>query len=164
MYVDGVSYMLQSLPAELDEPELMVLRRSLPPPLLAGGSCQVVLGASGQPAHPPSTGRSILRRAVQALVIQVILVAQVLLPYLMSLARLAMETERKYKVTEKFIISTIGLADFCGRQSINITEAIRRMGGPRSQQALVGWMLEDISSGVSDGIGEGLARLGAKDR
>lgn len=163
-FLDGAEYILKALPDDLSEQEIDRLRASTPLNFLPSPSSDpnerlfYPYRRAGQP-------RSALHRAVQALVIQVFILIQLALPYIVLLLRLAARTEREYKVSQNVVSVGIGLANTIGSNGMRLTSSVCNMGDGKVGQTLgdvVAWTVEGLTGGLTEGVGEGLAIMGAK--
>ena len=161
VFIDGVAYLLQGLPNDLDANEVDQVRRALPPSLqVADASTARLHLKSGSDGS--KSGRSFLHRTVHLLVSNLILILGVLLPYLVLLFRLLARTERRYKVSEKIVGYGLDMANSVGQQSLSMGEVMCKANNGQLGRAVIGglvWFVEGVSKGVSDGVGDGLMMM-----
>lgn len=170
-FVDGLSYLLKALPTNLDVYESEQIRSSLPSYLHSNmpdyGPARTE-AVPGDPYHqhyhhhhqpPGHDHRSLLHRSVQHLVVNIFLFTHFILPYLIHLVKSLAVVERRYKVSETVVGHGVTLASAAGRQCSHLAGAVLNMNDGRVGQGLsrvVAWMVEEVTRGISDGVGEGL--------
>lgn len=164
-FVDGLTYLLRSLPANLDIYETEKIRSALPPQLydklnnpmdLGSGQADAMRGDNQQNSHHD---RSLIRRIVQLVVVYMFLFAHFILPYLVLLVRSAASIERRYKVSETVMGHGMNLATAAGRQCSQLAGVVLNLNDGRVGQGVsrvVAWTVEEVTRGISDGVGEGL--------
>lgn len=162
-YLDGVAYLLRGLPRDLDETEVSVLSRALPS-TVAG----VQPNARGQLAFPQyaSDGDmkpSMLHNTTRMVVTRTIVWFCILWPYILFLLKWLAAYERKHRISDQVVAQGRALATACGRWTVGMSEAIVSKGDGRVGQALadaVAWTVHDMVAGVSEGVQDGLSRVG----
>lgn len=179
-YVQGLAWLLQGLPQDLDEQERQDLTRSMPSHLLQGGEMDRNRGHRrlGAPSSSSQrTGkrrsrrsdddsRSFIQRAIAALIVQLIGPMQILWAYLLTLLSHAVYLERKYKVTEHVVKHSGELGYTMGKNGVKLSGVIYHNGGARVGAVLtdaVAYVADGVVKGVSDGIREACLEL-EKDR
>ncbi|KAJ4270007.1 hypothetical protein NW762_001680 [Fusarium torreyae] len=163
-FVDGVTYLLKALPQNLDDGEMKRIQCALPDKVNQPNLSLTRAGADSS-RITPSQPRSILHRGVQMTVVNLIFFLSFLMPYLLLLARSAARLERKYKVSETIVGHGVDLVNSIGKQSASLTEAIGQMNDGKVAQALLEvfvWMVDGVTQGISDGLGEGLSMVGSR--
>lgn len=188
-YVQGLAWLLQGLPQDLDEQERQDLTRSMPPHLLSGSEMDRNRGhrrlglpsSSSQQTggrkrrrrqrrsgggyyddNDDDDGRSFIQRAVAALIVQLIGPMQILWAYLLTLLGHAIYLERKYKVTEHVVKHSGELGYTMGKNGVKLSGAIYRNGGARVGAVLtdaVAYVADGVVKGLSDGIREACLEL-----
>ncbi|KAH6980588.1 hypothetical protein BKA56DRAFT_685336 [Ilyonectria sp. MPI-CAGE-AT-0026] len=149
-FINSVIYLLNALPQDLDVCELRRIQSALPEDVT-----YLDLGAL----------RSILHRAVQMTVVNLISFLTYLMPYLMYLLGYAARIERKYKISEIVVGHRLDFVNSIGKQSVSLTETICQMNDGKVGQALLEafiWTVDGFAQGISDGLGEGLSIVGAR--
>jgi hypothetical protein len=105
-YIDGVAYMLKGLPRDLDETEVSVLRRSMPPAL--GDTTPLALEG---PEPSAWTERPTSRNLVHSTCLFILVYASAcmrwLMPYVLLFFSELMRYEREYKVSENILGTTV---------------------------------------------------------
>lgn len=148
-YITGVGYLLEGLPRDLDDNEVMLLQRSLPAPLAelldfrsdgaAGVANRGCRGQQQQHRRPPAQ-----RNLVHVVVLNVLMWAQAwicwLLPHVLFLMGETMRLEREYNVTQ----TLLGIATMW-------FNAIRSMSDGMAGQ-FVGDVFQYTTKGVEDAL------------
>ncbi|KAJ9138926.1 hypothetical protein NKR23_g8229 [Pleurostoma richardsiae] len=161
-YIDGVSFLLKGLPRDLDESEMIALGSSLPTTF---GSMSATGGLPNSASSQAYGERNVLHRSIQTVVVKLFVLLHLIMPYVIFLLRQLAQLERKYKVSENVVGQTIELANAFGRCSVSLSGTIYNMSDGKVGQALANvfaWAIEGVAGGISDGVGEGLARVGAR--
>lgn len=171
-FVDGLTYLLRGLPSDLDVFETEQIRSALPTQLGAAAAIdrnqqrtefdghtasQYGLGLSQH--HRRHDDRSLVHRAVRLLVVNLFIVAHLILPYMILLFKAAASAERRYRVSETLVGHGINLAGSAGRRCSQLAGAVMGMNEGRVGRGLskaVAWTVEEVTRGISDGVGEGL--------
>lgn len=176
-YVQGLAWLLQGLPQDLDEIERADLRRAIPPQLVGcetdqhriggGGPNSRRLGApsQGRGDDAGTDGRSFIRRVIAALIVQIFVPLQWLWACFVALLARAVYLERKYQVAELVLKHSGELGYTMGRSSVRLSGMIYNHGGARVGAVLtdaVAYVAEGVFKGVSDGLRE--ACLALKER
>lgn len=167
-YVDGVTYLLRGLPADLDEYEADLIRAALPPQL---ASREVMVSRSGAatPLAGPGFPKSLVHRLVQVTVLNLFLLAHFLLPYIITILKSAAKVERKYKISEMIVGHGMNCFNAAGKHCGRLAEVVlstNNTGDGRPEPGVSGtfsWAVEEITRGISDGVGEGLIVTRLKD-
>lgn len=160
-YIDGLAYLLRGLPQDLDEYEAEQVCAALPvsvshrrvDSLTQGRQGALLTDTGGEP------GRSLLHRAVQRVVVSIIFIIHVILPYLMQVFKFGARMERKYKVSERVVGHGMDFANMVGKQSVSVTDGVYKMNDGRIGRGVsdvAAWILDGITRGISDGVGEGM--------
>lgn len=159
-FLDGTEYLLKALPEDLSPQEVDRLRASLPASIRPSPSAN---NARHDLRRTNGHGKSILHRSVQAAVVQIFILIQLAMPYIIILLRLAARTEREYKVSQNLVNAGIGLANAIGAGGVRITGSLCQFGDGRMGQLLVdtaAWAVEGFTNGLTEGVGEGLVLVG----
>jgi len=155
-YVDGVTYLLRGLPTDLDEYEADLIRSALPSRCAAQ---EVVLSRSGVATPMPGSGlpKSLVHRLVQMIVLNLFLLMHFLLPYIITIFKSAAKVERKYKISETIVGHGMDCFNAAGRHFGRVAEVVLSDGRPeQGASGTFSWAVEEITRGISDGVGEGL--------
>ena len=166
-YVQGVAWLIHGLPEDLDQHERTELMRSMPPALLnAAYETRPSASRLSYPLAPyhrrlsSSDHRTLVHRAVQAFVAQLVVPLQILWSCLVLLLGHAAQLERRYKVAEQVVKHSGELGYTVGRRGVRLSETIYSNGGARVGQLVtstVTYTVEGLVKGISDGIREARA-------
>jgi hypothetical protein len=108
------------------------------------------------------TQPSVLHRTLATSIINFFILIQFLLPYIKVLLRAAYEYERNHRISEKVLASSIETVDGLGRIGMRGGGAIWSSGFVLGVGELVNWIVDGVSGGIQEGLGEGMARVGVK--
>ncbi|KAK3943879.1 hypothetical protein QBC46DRAFT_376517 [Diplogelasinospora grovesii] len=150
-YLDGVSYLLKGLPANLEEVEVTRLRNSLPPSLRHTDRPEYK-GSNGVDGYVGGEGReekgrkNVVHRGVLFILVCLLAWVRWIAPYFFSFVSEMMRYEREYKVSNNIFGTT--MAGF----SVGV-EAIRKLGDGVAGQLLAG-ALDYTATGVSGALRE----------
>ncbi|KAJ4412420.1 hypothetical protein N0V82_008815 [Gnomoniopsis sp. IMI 355080] len=176
-YVQGLAWLLQGLPQDLDDQERQDLTRSMPPPLLGeihGANNINYRGHRGRrlrgylpdddaaAAYGDDDGRSFIQRIVAALIVQLVVPMQLLWACLIALLGHAVYLERKYKVTEHVVKHSGELGYTMGKNGVKLSGVIYHNGGARVGAVVtdaVAYVADGVVKGISDGIREACLEL-----
>ncbi|KAI5921586.1 hypothetical protein F4810DRAFT_677758 [Camillea tinctor] len=155
-YIDGVAYILKSLPDDLDDHESRVIRQALPRSCAPGSrALESPTHAVWQPPPSPDPGsRTLLRRGVAALVSSLVALLHVLLSLAVVLVRVGAQCERQYRISQHLV--SWGFA--VGHHGVVLSGKICAMSDGRVGRALAelaAWTVENVTAGIQDGIGQG---------
>lgn len=153
LYLHGLTYLLRGLPGDLTQEEQLSIQGSLPRKLLISQELDTSNHSSQANLYPTNTPPppSILHKILASTIVQLFIIVQVLLPYLKILLRTAYEYERTHHISEKVLKSSVEVADNVGKG---------RVGQALNDAA--SWLIEGITGGIHEGVGEGLNIIGAK--
>lgn len=107
-----------------------------------------------------------LHRSVQLVVVQFILFLHFILPYLLLFLKAVVTIERRFKVSEAVVGHSINLASAFGRQCTHIVDIVVKANEGKVGQGLssvVAWTVEEVTRGISDGVGEGMVVTRLRD-
>lgn len=152
-YVQGLAWLIQGLPHDLNASERNDLMRAMPGTLLDEMSHRTGgrrLGPSRRGATAPED-RSLIQRVVAAMVVRLVGPLQFLWAYLIMLLTLAAQMERKYKVTQLVVKHSGELGYTVGKRGVKLSGAIYKNGGAR-----VGAVVTDAAAYVADGLVKGI--------
>lgn len=117
------------------------------------------------PIQGPESKPSVLHRLTAAGFLQAFILIQFLLPYVKLFLMQAFEYERKHRISERVVRSSIDTVDGFGRKTGDITSAIYSMNNGKVGQAInecAVWWVRGLTGGIHQGIGEGIAVLRAE--
>lgn len=158
LFIDGVGYLLEALPADLTDEEARSLYDRLPGPVKPNVDNTPRSPSPGSYTPPPSY----LHRMIATAIVYGFIVAQLVLPYARMLLNTIYTYERRHRVTERAFAAALQLADGVGKGAGNIEPALTRLGDGRvlpRVYSLTAWTMESIAGGVYDGVSKGIAGL-----
>lgn len=167
-YVQGLAWLLQGLPQELDDQERRDLVRAMPPRLLGEmdrtrGHHRRRGGLSSRSTGTTHGGRrSFIQRIVAALIVRLVVPMQFLWAYLMALLGHAIYLERKYKVTEHVVKHSGAFGYTMGKNGVRLSGVIYNNGGARVGAVItdtVTYVADGVFKGISDGVREACLEL-----
>ncbi|KAF2215934.1 hypothetical protein CERZMDRAFT_94321 [Cercospora zeae-maydis SCOH1-5] len=169
-YISGVACLLHGLPSELSEEELQNLREALAPwlkaDIITGGQLAVrSKGDNNDVSLRPAAQRSTLQNWVAMFTLYMFLAASFLLPYLQYLLREAYQFDRKHKISDKLLSRGIDTAAAMRRRTLIIASQVCSMNDGKVGEQLKDvsvYLVQGVSAGVYDGIGEGMQVLGLR--
>jgi hypothetical protein len=146
LYIHALTYLLRGLPSDLTPEEQLSIHSALPLAIPLHSS------ASGSPAPPEP---SLLHRTLASIIVQLFVFIQFLLPYIRWLVSTAYEYEREHKIGER--VWREGMEK--GKSGVETAATLLAMGDGRVGKAAM-WVVEGVTGGVHEGLGEGMAVLG----
>lgn len=152
LYIHSLTYLLRALPEDLTAEEEVSVRGALPMALLS----------HTEPPPRPASEPSLLHRTLASTIVQLFILLQFVLPYLKYLLTAAYRYEREHKIAEKVLRQGVDAVDMLGRQSVQFTAAIYEIGEGRVGQVIgdgVKWVVDGVTGGIHEGVGEGMVRL-----
>jgi hypothetical protein len=153
------------LPEDLSAEEKMGVRGALPPGIVESQHLNSV-GHNGP--HSSSIDQpSLLHRTLATTIIQLFILVQFILPYLKYWLKAAYQYDREHKISEKVLSQSIETVDSLGKTGLNLTGAIYGMGDGRVGQIITdtaAWLVEGVTGGIHEGVGEGMVIIGATPR
>jgi hypothetical protein len=170
LYIHALTYLLRGLPTDLTTEEGLSIRSALPPGIATPtrlefdgiemssyhGSKNVLRRGTKQ-SQP-----SVLHRTLATSIINFFILIQFLLPYIKALLQAAYEYERTHHISEKVLASSIDTVDGLGRMGLRGGGAIWGSGLALGVGEAVNWIVEGVSGGIQEGLGEGMARVGVR--
>jgi len=170
LYIHALTYLLRGLPTDLTTEEGLSVRSALPPGIAAPIRLEIDgvemssyrgsknrLGRSTNKSQP-----SFLHRTLATSIINFFILVQFLLPYIKVLLRAAYEYERTHHISEKVLASSIETVDGLGRMGMRGGGVIWGSGLALGVGEAVNWIVEGVSGGIQEGLGEGMARVGVR--
>ncbi|KAF2238236.1 hypothetical protein EV356DRAFT_301767 [Viridothelium virens] len=171
LYVDGLTYLLRALPEDLTAEEYLRIRAALP---IKARGCRLTLISQDQslvarpeevaPVKASSEDVSAIHRFFAFVTIQFFLIIHYLLPYVKLLLAFMYRYERENRVCERVVRSTLDAIDSVGQRSIEMVGAVCKLNDGKVGQAMQefgSWWIQGMAGGLHEGIGEGLAIVGA---
>ena len=157
LYVHALVYLIQALPSDLCDAEIVCIDDAL-----SHG-----LQRSRQHNPPPSQIHqhrpSFLRRFLASAIIQLFVLFQLLLPYIRYLLHTAYRFERTHQISEKVFATSIKTGERFGRLWWDIIQGLSKLPDEKLAAMLASillWWVQGISGGIQEGIGEGLSIIG----
>lgn len=160
LYLDAVSYLLQGLPSNLSDQEILHIQKAIPSEVKAvqpPGSDQIrSILQQHQPLKPPS----MLHRSLASAIILLCVILKLFLPYLKYLVQTAYRYDREYKVREKIFATGMQATNTLGKRA---TEVVSTALGSELVMETVGYCVEGICGGVTEGLGEGMKAIEGRE-
>ena len=157
-YLDGLDYLLRSLPPDLDVSESEQIKAALRTKLARRDGPRSMSGAS-TPDLETARPKSPLHRLVQLYVLYVIIMIRFIMPYVVVIFKAAASVERKYKLSEAIIGHGLSCFNALGRYCARVTQIFLTANGGkvgRRVSSSFEWTVEEVTRGISDGVGQGL--------
>ena len=171
LYVDGLTYLLRALPEDLTEEERFNIRAALPAKVanhevtIIGLDPNPTKGSQDIPLHEENNQDvSVVHRFFAFITIQFFLIVHYLLPYLKLFMGQVYRYERKHHISERVVRSSMDTIDSVGQRSIRMADAVCRLNDGKIGNAMHefgSWWIQGMAGGLHEGIGEGLAIVGA---
>lgn len=164
LYVHALGYLLQGLPQNLSEAEAKSLQASIPPSLQIDDTRR-----DGQPSPRTTAGPpppSLLHRLLASGIVHLFVFFSFIVPYIKLVLRGAYRYERTHRVSERVFAAGLDLMDQVGQTGFGIAGIVMQIGNGKVGSLMAGtcaWWIEGISGGIHDGVGEGMARMGARE-
>ncbi|RDW79431.1 hypothetical protein BP6252_04069 [Coleophoma cylindrospora] len=167
LYVHAITYFLRALPTDLTTEEQLSIRSALPEGVVEplnismNAGSGYIQGASGRNEPEPS----LLHKTLAATIIQLFLFFQFVLPYFRLFITSAYQYDRTHKISERLFSQGIETVDSLGKGGLTLTSAIYNMGDGKVGQVIndtAAWLIDGVSGGIHDGVGEGLVIMGAR--
>lgn len=151
-YINSLTYLLQALPSDLNEVEILYLRQSFPKALQTNQYDPPTHLQSKRGPH----SRSALHRILAALILQTFILVHILLPYLKAFLQSVHRYDRKHRVSERTIATIIDTGHRFRKRGVNIACLLLsiKIG---ALGVLLSWLVEGISGGVYEGVEEGMS-------
>jgi hypothetical protein len=168
LYIHALTYLIRGLPTDLTTEEGLSVRSALPPGIVAPLRIELTgMEASSFHNSKDGIGRgtketqpSVLHRTLATSIVNIFILIQFLLPYIKVVLRAAYEYERSHRISEKVLASSIGTVDGLGRIGMRGGGAIWSSGFVLGVGEVVNWIVDGVSGGIQEGLGEGMARVG----
>jgi hypothetical protein len=170
LYLDGVEYILRGLPNNLSLEETASLRCAVPTAIVPASIDDKALvhpshHAASSSATAPPQNFSLLRRATANLIFYLFLLASFILPYIQFLLQQAYRYDRQHKVSDRLIAQGVATANEVGRQTVTLANSVCALSDGQvgiAAKEMGMWWMQGVSSGVYDGVGEGMQVLGLR--
>ncbi|OQO06678.1 hypothetical protein B0A48_08465 [Cryoendolithus antarcticus] len=163
LYIDGVGYLLRSLPESLTFEEEVALRAALPN-CLAGNSIRSEQSGLQDRSHPrqTTTRKPLLHRAAATSALYTILALSVVIPCVQSVCSQAYTIDRRHKISDRLIASATAVAQSTTTQMLALAAVVWDLNDGRLRRAvgdLGVWLARDLSGGAHEGVMEAIGRL-----
>nr|OQO20663.1 hypothetical protein B0A51_11022 [Rachicladosporium sp. CCFEE 5018] len=163
LYIDGVGYLLRSLPESLTFEEEVALRAALPNSL-AGNSIRSEQSGLQDRSHPrqTTTRKPLLHRAAATSALYTILALSVAIPCVQSVCSQAYTIDRRHKISDRLIASATAVAQSTTTQTLALAAVVWDLNDGRLRRAvgdLGVWLARDLSGGAHEGVMEAIGRL-----
>ncbi|KAL3421202.1 hypothetical protein PVAG01_07647 [Phlyctema vagabunda] len=167
LYIHALTYLLRGLPLDMSREEQVSIQSALPSSIVATIQTGVNVGREPAGISAPNLPEepSLLHRTLAMAIIQFFLFLQFVLPYLKYLLISAYQYDRTHRITERMFSQSIETVDTLGKSGLTLTAAIYKMGDGKVGQAITdtaSWLVEGVTGGIHDGVGEGLVLMGAR--
>ncbi|MCJ1249286.1 hypothetical protein MMC30_006509 [Trapelia coarctata] len=164
LYIHALGYLLQGLPPNLSEAEARTLQASIPASLHSDNTRRDGQVSSRITASPPAP--SLLHRLLASGIVQLFIFFSFIVPYIKVCLGAAYRYERTHRVSERVFAAGVDLMDQVGQRSFGIAGSVMQIGNGKVGALMAGtcaWWIEGISGGIHDGVGEGMALMGAQE-
>lgn len=164
LYIHALGYLLQGLPQNLSQAEAKTLQASIPPSLQSDDRTRDASASNRTNAGPPPP--SLLHRLLASGIVQLFIFFSFIVPYIKICLRSAYKYERSHRVSERVFAAGVDMVDKVGQRSLGIAGTVMQVGNGKVGNLMAGtcaWWIEGISGGIHDGVGEGMAIMGAHD-
>lgn len=158
LYIHALAYLIQALPADLSNAEIVCIDDALPYGLRR--HTQVSPSHSRIHQQPPS----FLHRFLASAIVQLFILCQLVLPYVRYFIGKAYRYERTYQISEKLLVMGVNASARIARLWCDILHVISKIPDRQLVAMLAGmllWWVQSISGGIHEGIGEGMSIIGA---
>lgn len=152
LYLDAMAYLIQGLPSDLTDQEILHLKKALPESLKRSAPPKTI--------QPTERNPSLLHRSLASTIIAICLLLRLALPYIKLLVALAYNYDRAHHVKERLLAFSINTADIFGRRSMAL--ASTAMTNEVVLGAVTYWV-DGIRGGLNEGLGEGLKVIEAQN-
>lgn len=152
LHINGMAYLLQGLPQDLTDQEILHLRCALPQSLERSPHSGNTSSKSRKP--------SILHRGIATAVLILCLILRLTLPYIKYFLAVAYNYERSHHVRENALALSMNLVDHFGKIGVGV------MGTAANNKLMVDvitYCVEGICGGLNEGLGEGTRLIGVRN-
>lgn len=152
LYINGMTYLLQGLPSDLTEQEVVHLQSALPKSLDRSPH-------SDKSPHK-SPNPSILHRSVATSVMFFCLLLRLTLPYIKYFLAMTYSYERSHHVTEDALALSISLVNHFGKLGM---EVMKTAMNNKPVVEVVTYCVDGICGGLNEGLCEGIKAIDARN-
>jgi hypothetical protein len=164
IYLHAITYFLRALPSDLTTEEQLSIRSALPTGVVEPLRLEASQLYTPQTRIASSPPPSLLHRTLASTIIQFFIIFQFILPYLKQLLTAAYQYDRSHKISEKVLSQSILTVDSIARAGVAATGVLCGMSDGKVGQMItdtIVWILEGVTGGIHEGVGEGLVIVGA---
>lgn len=158
-YINSLTYLLQALPPDLNEVEILYLQQSFPKAI------QTNPYTAQNPIQPTRSRppRSALHRILAAFILQAFLLFHILLPYIKSFLRSVHRYDREHQVSERVAATIIDTGDRFRKRGVDVACLLLsvKVG---TLGFVLSWLVEGISGGIYEGVGEGMSIIRTREQ
>jgi len=170
LFITGLLYILEALPADLSEDEISAIRVKMPNTIQASNlharssdSHTLYIGDGRAVTHTDQPSRpSLIHRTLASSIIQFCLILQSLLPHIKLVVRNLLQSERMHQIAGSVVTTSMNAANSLCKSSSSFGSTAMRLGDGRIGRALLSlamWWLAAVVGGIHEGVGEGLLIL-----
>ncbi|KAK6441504.1 hypothetical protein LTR95_002261 [Oleoguttula sp. CCFEE 5521] len=163
LYIDGVGYLLRSLPEILTFEEEVALRAALPESLAEDSIRSKQSDRQcGSQLEQLTSQKPLLHRAAATGTLYTLLALSIAVPCVQSICSQAYALDRKHKVSDRLITSTTSILQLATMQTLAIAIAIWNLNDGQLRKAtgdLGVWLARDLGGGAHEGVMEAIGRL-----
>ena len=160
LYVHGLTYGLRGLPAELSNEEKISVWSALPDEVLELASLEATkrqLARAERLLRSPAIEEpSVIHRLLADLILQVFILLKFLMPYVRYLVAALYGFERQHRISERVFVSSLNTMDGVVKMSNSVGKMSDGKVGQIMSDFMV-WWVREITGGIQEGVGEGLA-------
>ena len=153
LHINSMAYLLQGLPQDLTDQEILHLQCALPQSLKRSPHSGNTSSKSRKP--------SILHRGIATAVLILCLVLRLTLPYIKYFLAVAYNYERSHHVRETTLALSMNLVDQFGKIGMGV------MGTAANNRLMVDvitYCVEGVCGGLNEGLGEGTRVIGVRNQ
>ena len=169
LYIDGISYVLRGLPADLTREEALTIRTAVPASVIPAPQEELtIIQQPTQQPHQPTSPPTLLHRAVSTTTFYTLLALTLLIPHIQTLFATLCALDARHNFSARFLAQTSFLLRMLAAQAV----AVLAMAGGANDGALRHacrdfgvWVLRDVCGGMDEGVGRAVVnlRLGEKE-
>lgn len=150
LHINGMAYLLQGLPQDLTDQEILHLQTALPQSLERSQHSNDMPSKSRKP--------SILHRGIATAVLFLCLILRITLPYIKYFLAVAYNYERSHHVRENALALSMNLVDQFGKIGLGV---VGTAANNKLMVEAITYCVEGVCGGLNEGLGEGTRIIGA---
>ena len=163
LYIDGISYVLRGLPADLTREEALTIRTAVPASVIPAPPEQsVAVQQPTQQPHQPTEPPTLLHRVVSTTTFYTLLALTLLIPHIQTLFATLCALDARHNFSARFLAQTSFLLRMLAAQAV----AVLAMAWGANDGALRHacrdfgvWVLRDVCGGMDEGVGRAVVNL-----